>query len=62
MPADELHDVLTNKTIWIFSLVIGLVLLFGAWDTESLFIAAVLAGAAIVYLAKYKTIDLLWET
>ncbi len=62
MPADELHEALSNKTIWAFSLILGLVLLFGAWDVESMLIAAVLAGAVIIYLAKYKSINLEWET
>ncbi len=62
MVAEELHDVLSNKTIWIFGLIMGSVLLFGAWDVETTLIGIILAAAVLIYPAQYRSIDLLWET
>ncbi len=62
MPADELHEALSNRTIWMFSLIVGILLLFGAWDTETIFIALALAGGVIIYLVKYKGQNLEWGT
>ncbi len=62
MAADEVYDTLSNKTIWMFSIIVGLLLLFGAWDTETIFVALVLAGGVIIYLVKYKGQNLEWGT
>lgn len=60
--ADALHDTLSTRTIVMFSLIIGLLLLFGSWDTESMLIGLVLAGLVIVYLVKHKGQNLEWGT
>ncbi len=62
MAAEELHDALSNRTIWVFALVVGSLLLFGAWDNETILIGLILAAAVVVYLVKYRSIDLQWET
>ncbi len=62
MAAEELHDALSNRTIWVFALVVGSLLLFGAWDSETILIGLILAAAVIVYLVKYRSIDLQWDT
>ncbi|MBI2445049.1 hypothetical protein HYV43_01540 [Candidatus Micrarchaeota archaeon] len=62
MVADELHDALSNRTIWVFALVVGSLLLFGAWDTQTILIGLVIAAAVVVYLVRYQSIDLQWET
>jgi len=62
MAAEELHDALSNRTIWVFALVVGSLLLFGAWDAETILIGLIIAAAVVVYLVKYRSIDLQWET
>ena len=62
MAAEELHDALSNRTIWVLALVVGSLLLFGAWDNETILIGLILAAAVVVYLVKYRSIDLQWET
>ena len=62
MAAEILHEPLDSGFIISTAVVVGLLLLFGAWDVPSGITALLLAGGVIAYLAQHKGLNLQWET
>ncbi|MBI5225765.1 hypothetical protein HY994_00815 [Candidatus Micrarchaeota archaeon] len=59
---DDLHIPMDPTTLAIVGFVVGLLLLFGAWDVPSELIALIIAGAVLVYLSGHTGMNLEWET
>lgn len=53
---------IASGTRLLFSVLIGLLLLFGAWDDASLIIAIVVGGLIIAYINGYEIPGSVWDS